>query len=147
MATARDSGRVTDITNIYTQLKLTSATALVPKPDSFITLTASGTTIGYQGYAGKAVLAAIQIEKGGKDPKDNTYYTYTADATNSYFEVLAYFESQDTSKLSFRSSQETPLVTPAYADSIDYTVRKPGITGRQLGVFLSSGTLVPAQDA
>lgn len=36
----------------------------LPLPDGYRTITLSGTTIAYQGYAGKTVLDAIKFEKG-----------------------------------------------------------------------------------
>ena len=62
----------------------------LPMPNDSRTITMSGTTniISYQGYAGKSVLTDIKFEKGGRDPKDDIYYTYTTDRKKKQAQLM-----------------------------------------------------------
>ena len=60
----------------------------LPYPDNYRTITLSGTIITHQGYAAKPVLTTIKFEKGGRDPKDDVYYTYTTDKKRKQAQLL-----------------------------------------------------------
>ena len=74
------------------------------------------------------MLDAIKFEKGGRDPKDNTHYTYTIDKKRKQAQLMGYFENYDTSKL----SKFDKLIPEANANTIDYTDRKIGILGKKI---------------
>ena len=65
---------------------------ILPYPDSYRPIAIGGTTSGdiiaYQGYAAKTVLTTIKFEKGGRDPKDDVYYTYTTDKKRKQAQLL-----------------------------------------------------------
>ena len=62
-AGARDGARLTDMDGIYKQLALKFETdAVLPIPENYRTVLLSGTTITYQGYAGKTTLSTIKFE-------------------------------------------------------------------------------------
>lgn len=84
----------------------------------------------------------IKFEKGGKDPKDGTYYTYTIDRKKKQAQLTGYFEDYDTSKLSLDTSATSPVYT---IKSGAYTGRKVGTIGKLLGTLLESGSLMPVQ--
>ena len=66
-----------------------------PLPDDYVTVTASGTTLGYQGYIGANILELINYQSGGKDPKDDTYFTYYLSKDKKQFQMLAFLEESD----------------------------------------------------
>ena len=113
----------------------------LPYPDGYRAIAMSDDTnvIAYQGYAAKDVLNTIKFEKGGRDPKDNTYFTYTTDKKRKQAQILWYFEEYDTTKL----SNVTKLIPEAYA--ADLTDRKIGVIGKDIGILIESDTLLPAQ--
>ena len=169
-AGARDSVRLTDLNNIYWQLNLIKWTEWeLPLPDNYITIQASWTTIWYQWYAWASVLSTIKLDKWWKDPKDETYYTYTTNYKQNKAQLMAYFEEYDTTKLSYNShshnfpsySYNSPLhswrgvggevwwglVSEVYASSLtDYSKRLVWTMWKKLWILLNSWTLTPIQD-
>lgn len=141
---ARDSARLTDMNNIYGQLNLSlGMDGSLPVPENSRTITLSGAIIAYQGYAGKTVLSAIKFEKGGMDPKDDTYYTYIADRKKKQAQLMGYLEEYDTTKL----SHIIKFFPQSYAAAlIDYSERKIGTLGKKICILVESGTLAPVQD-
>lgn len=110
-----------------------------PMPENGVTITASGVTIGYQGYAKDQTASLAKLSPGaGKDPLDGTYFTYSVNANQSKAELLAFFEKDRSFAL---------LPTPeAYAAS-DNSKRFADTKGDSLGTLLASGTLAPVQEA
>ncbi|MBP8016416.1 prepilin-type N-terminal cleavage/methylation domain-containing protein [Candidatus Gracilibacteria bacterium] len=174
-SSARDSVRISDLTNIQKGLDLYQVKAgYYPIPDNAVNITASGETniIGYQGYASGTVLSLIKLsDGGGKDPLDNTYYTYLTNSNKTKYQLLNFLENQSSiaynshySELNsnnvilanagihtirtngFPFSREGHFfVDQAYADLTDYSKRYINTTGDQLGILLHSGTFVPIQ--
>ena len=145
-ASARDSARLTDLNNMYSQLNLTQGMdGQLPSPDNSIDITASGTLIASQWYAWSSVLESIKFEKGWKDPSDDTYYTYVIDKKKNKAQLLAFFEEYDTKKLSLTLPEN--ILPQTHAATTDYSTRIIGTIGKQLWVLLASGTLVPAQES
>jgi hypothetical protein len=71
-------------------------TGSVPVPDmNVITLTASGSPIGYQGYVGSNVLSIIKTSEA-RDPLDKKYYTYVTNAGYTKYQVLGLTENSNT---------------------------------------------------
>ncbi|MBL4746215.1 MAG: hypothetical protein JKY08_07580 [Flavobacteriaceae bacterium] len=75
-------------------MQVYAATKSLPLPDDYIEISASGTVIAYQGYAGVDVLETIDYTNGGKDPKDDSYYTYYLTKNRKSMQLLAFMEEQ-----------------------------------------------------
>jgi prepilin-type N-terminal cleavage/methylation domain-containing protein len=149
-ASARDSTRLSDITNITKWLWIFQAVSgKLPMPELKIDIQASGTTIWYQWYAWANVLNMIKISNWWKDPLDNTtYYTYSTNSTQSKIQVLWFLEDWSNSAI----STIPPLLSgegwgEGFADPSSYTWRYVITKWGQLWILLNSTTLVPAQTA
>ncbi len=140
---ARDSVRLSDMSSIYTELGMARGrNGVYPMPEGYRTIALSGTVLAYQGYAGKSTLQTIKFEKWGKDPKDNTYYTYTTNKKQSQAQLLGYFEDYDTSKLS-NSTGSSPLLYIATTGA--YANRRIGVIGKSICILVETGSLAPVQ--
>ena len=106
---------------------------VLPAPEDARAIQMNATTIAYQGYAKKKVLSTVKFDKGGRDPKDDTYYTYTTDAKKKQAQLMGYFEEYDTTKLTLLPRAET-----TFAATIDYTERKIGVIGKPIGTLVES---------
>ena len=75
---ARDSVRVSDIATIHKWIwVLLVRWGIIPTPDDRLEVHSSWTLIWYQWDAWKNVLSSIgMIARWGKDPVDDTYYSY-----------------------------------------------------------------------
>jgi prepilin-type N-terminal cleavage/methylation domain-containing protein len=115
---ARESGRTSDLATLSKGLDgIVAAGMTLPRPDStMVTLTASGTVIGYQGYAGKNVLSVAGVGGKMQDPLDGLHYTYLINAAGTRHQVLALYEDA--------ALAAGGLITPAYAGA--YDLRAPG---------------------
>lgn len=124
---ARESARLNDIKVIEKGLGLyaTRHTTL-PLPDSSVTLTASGTTVWYQGAAGTGVLATISQAQKITDPFDNQFYSYFVDANQVSFQLLAMMENSESVALGTTSQ--------TYANG-EYEDRYPKTFGKGLGIL------------
>lgn len=91
---ARDSNRFSQLTKLSDSLQTYAATKSLPLPDDYIEITASGTTIAYQGYVGTDVLETIDYTNGGKDPKDDSFFTYFLSRDRKSLQLLAFMEEQ-----------------------------------------------------
>lgn len=120
----------------------------VPPPDgNMVTLTTSGTVIGYQGYAGPNTLSAIKMSNA-QDPLDKKYYTYLTNATYTKYQILALLEDGSTKVASADTNSNTNLAQNRVPDSsalIDtafagYDTRYPVTKGSRLGVLLGTVT-------
>ncbi|MDD2916519.1 MAG: type II secretion system protein [Candidatus Gracilibacteria bacterium] len=161
-SSARDSSRVSDLTNITKGLEmlLVRNGSVVP-PESpvgggLLTLTASGgSIIGYQGVVGSNVLSVIKMSTT-QDPLDKKYYTYVTNGANTRYQVLALMEDASTTAFVPLSSEgerrgmrdgnilggdkENIFIDTAFAG---YETRTPAMKGYALGVLLaSSGSLL-----
>lgn len=98
---ARDSDRTSDLVNISKGFEVLLAKGnTLPQPDAnMLTITASGITVGYQGYAGSKTLSMIGLGGKGQDPLDNQYYTYVTNSTQNKYQVLGLLESSDNPSL------------------------------------------------
>ena len=89
-----------------------------PLPDDYVEIKYSWETLTYQGKFGKNVVSELSsMKQAPKDPKDNTYYTYTVSADKKNYELLAMMEWEP-EKVAYN-----PFVEAVYAD--DYTDRIP----------------------
>lgn len=132
-ARARDSARTSDLAQLAKSLDLfTAAGNTLPQPDAnLVTLTASGTVIGYQGYAGKNVLRVLDLGGRFQDPTDGQYYTYATNSTMNRYQVLGLLE--DSGNPSLLSFDKLPGVEVAHAA---YDTRYPTSNGASLGILL-----------
>lgn len=128
---ARDSRRISDITNITKGLDIFSIkNGIFPTPDSkSIALTVSGVLIGTQWYVGANVLSIIRMSDT-KDPLDGTYYTYTINADNTKYQILSLMEDSST-----KLTNVPVLIPQAFAG---YETRTPSVKGDTLGILLGS---------
>lgn len=142
---ARDSSRVSNLVNLAKAMEfLTAGGGTLPLPDaSMLTITASGTTIGYQGYAGTNVLRTLSLGGKFQDPVDGKYYTYLTNATRTKYQILNLLEDSGNPSLVVN---EFPGIGTAYAGTYDlrYLLTK----GNQLGILVGTGSSLnqPAQE-
>lgn len=113
-------------------IKLTKAEKL-PIPDDKIDITASGTLLTYQGYAGTWTLGNIWVHWGWVDPVDGTFYTYSTNPSKNKYQLLGFFES---SEYSFSQNN-------TFASLVD---RYPKVKWDDLGIILNSTTQEPIQN-
>jgi len=94
LASARDSNRYSQLTKLSDSLQTYATTKSLPLPDDYIEITASGanTVLAYQGYIGTDVLETIDYTNGGKDPKDDSFFTYYLTKDRKSLQLLALME-------------------------------------------------------
>ena len=110
--------RLSDALQVY------SATKNLPLPDDKVDITASGSTIAYQGYLGTQALETIDYTNGGVDPKDKVPFTYYVNSARSRVQLLAFMEE---------APKTSVLVSGVYA--VDYGNRYPKVYGKKLGIL------------
>lgn len=139
----RDTKRLSDLVVIHDGLQSAITNGDLSIPDSAITINAGWTLVWYQWYAGSSTLSLAWMQNGGKDPKNDTYYTYFLYKDMKSFELMAWLEdSPDKLKLTGYSN---PLVWEAYAWTPDYSVRFPKVYGKQLWVLVDANK-IPVQE-
>jgi prepilin-type N-terminal cleavage/methylation domain-containing protein len=137
---ARDSNRITQMKNINDALTLYSGKNSLPLPDNYYSIfTSPGNLIGYQGYAGQSVLEIVNYTSGGKDPKDEGYYTYYLSADRKRVQLLGYLEEAD-------GLDAVHLPFMSQANAADYTQRFPKVYGKKLGVMTLASNNSPIQE-
>ena len=132
-SSARDSTRLYTATNLIKGLDVTyQQKGSYPLPDApSVTLTLSGTTIGYQGTVGANVLSLANMKGNVLDPLDGQPFTYSVNASLNSEEVMGWLESQSS------SAYQAPRITQtAYA--ANYASRYPFTKGNQLGILVDS---------
>jgi len=131
---ARDSSRLSQLTKLTDGLHVYSTSKRLPLPDDYVSITASGALIAYQWAAWVDVLDTIDYGNGGRDPKDNTYFTYYLDKDRNTFQLLALLEEVPTAS----------IIPQSYA--ADYTNRFIKVYGKKLWVLTTATTNVPIQE-
>jgi prepilin-type N-terminal cleavage/methylation domain-containing protein len=144
---ARDSNRISQLKNITDALNLYQSKNTLPLPETYTTIIASGALIGYQGTAGASILEIVNYTSGGKDPKDDSYYTYYLSSDRKNFQLLTLLEEAD--NLETRNTHTNPnihtsLFTQSYA--ADYTNRFPKVYGKKLWVLTQTISNIPIQE-
>ena len=91
---ARDSVRVSDMATIHKWIwVLLVRWGIIPTPDDRLEVHSSWTLIWYQWDAWKNVLSSIgMIARWGKDPVDDTYYSYMTNKNLTSYQLLWYLE-------------------------------------------------------
>lgn len=133
---ARDANRISQMTKLSDALQVFETTRNLPLPDNYINITASGTTVGYQGYVGVDVQEVLDFSNWGKDPKDDKYFTYYLSQDRSNFQLLAFMEEPE-------SIAYSPF---SQAHAVDYSDRFIKTLGSGLGVLTQTSTNIPAQE-
>ncbi|EKE28608.1 MAG: hypothetical protein ACD_3C00038G0002 [uncultured bacterium (gcode 4)] len=146
-ASARDSTRLSDMSNIAKWLSVFNASAWTyPKPDNSVTITASWVTIWYQWYAWTSVLGIAKLSNWWKDPLDWSYYTYYTDTNKSRFQLLGFLEDWSNIALSYLPlSPRGEGWGEVSADSISYSWRYVLTKWDMLWILLKTGTMLPIQ--
>jgi len=127
---SRDASRIAALQNMSMVLETYLANhTTFPLPDDYVEVKYSWETLTYQGKFGKNVVSELpSMKQAPKDPKDNTYYTYTVSADKKNYELLAMMEGQP-EKVAYN-----PFVEEVYAD--DYTDRIPKTEWESVWVVL-----------
>ncbi len=129
-SSARDSTRLTDITNISKGLSVYSVTAWsVPIPDSYVTATGGALYSILQWVAWKNVLGLVKMSES-KDSLDGNYYSYATNLNRTHFTVWGFLENIDTLWIA-------PFVDITYA--VDYSKRILVIKWDAVGILTESG--------
>jgi hypothetical protein len=68
-------------------------------------------------------LSSIRYVDGGKDPRDETYYSYYMTKNRKHFQLLGFLEDN--------TNLQTNLISSTYA-AIDYSLRTPTVAGNKL---------------
>jgi len=137
---ARDSVRISDLSNIEKQLEIRVTIGWkLPIPENKVDITASWTIISYQGYAWENTLNNIWVHNWWKDPLNDEYYTYVTNVNLNKYEILWFLENQ----LETWINNNIELLSKWYA--IDYTTRIPIVRWNNIWVLLSSIDMVPIQ--
>lgn len=93
---ARDSVRISDLSNIEKSLEITFTKAWkVLIPEDKVDITASWTVLSYQWYAWKQTLQKLWIVWKWKDPLDETYYTYLTNQNLTKYQLMWFLENWD----------------------------------------------------
>ncbi len=140
-ASARDSTRLSDMSNIAKWLSVFNATAgKYPAPEAAIAIYASWIQIWQQWYAWANVLWMIKVSNWWKDPLDaDTYYTYTTNSAQSKFQILWFLEDWSNTALSLKPFSSNR----ANADPSTYSGRYILTRWDALWVILNNVTRVP----
>lgn len=126
---ARDSNRYSQLTKLSDSLQTYAAAKSLPLPDDYIEVQSSGVTIAYQGYVGTDVLETIDYTNGGKDPKDDAFFTYYLTKDRKKLQLLAFMEET----LATNTLLEWNTIYGA-----DYAERSPKVYGQKLWVLVSA---------
>ncbi|EKE28846.1 MAG: LamG protein [uncultured bacterium (gcode 4)] len=141
-SSARDSTRLSDISNIAKWLLVFNATAgKYPIPNNYISINASWAQIWMQWYAGASVLNMIKLSNWWKDPLDWTTYTYLINSGQNKFQIMWFLEDWNNAALSF-----VPFKwNEANADASSYSGRYVYSKWDTLGILLDSQDKSPLQ--
>ncbi len=140
---ARDSVRVSDLSNIEKQLELYLVKwTKLPIPDDELELQSSWVTIWYQWTIWLESLNKIWVHGWWKDPLDDTYYTYRINANKTAYQVMWYLENE--TPISFYSSL---LIGEGLGvrltNAADLTKRYPKLYWKTLWVLVDQVTNKP----
>ncbi len=127
---ARDGVRISDMNNINKWLALFQLKWwFYPKPDNFVTISASWIIIWYEWTAWVNVSRIINTNKIILDPLDNIPYVYYTNPTNTTYQLLWYLE--------WNSLTINNLINTAYANT-DYAKRYPKVLWNNLWILLDT---------
>ena len=127
---ARDSNRISQMVKLSDSLQVYSATKNLPLPDDYVTITVGNPAVnivGYQWDLGVDALETIDYSNGGRDPKDETYFTYFVSSDRTATQLLTFMEEQGAT--SYIGNQ-------TYA--LDYSERYPKAYGKKIWILMSN---------
>jgi len=139
---ARDSNRISQLTKLSDSLQVYSASKTLPLPDDAIDITASWTVIAYQGYVWVDVLESIDYTNWGRDPKDDSYYTYYLTKDRKSLQLMAMMEEQQSVASMSNHLQQVIASTQVNAN---FEERFPKVYGRKLWILTYSDDSNPTQ--
>ncbi len=137
ISTSRDATRISQIQIINQALEWYWKWK-IPLPDDNVIVYANWVIIWYQWYAWKNVLSDIWINNWGKDPSDNSYYTYFTDKKQKYAQILTFLEKSDSWEVSYNR-----FITKTNA--ADNSEKYPMPYWAKLWVMVQSWTNIPIQ--
>jgi len=134
---ARDSNRFSQLTKLSDSLQIYAASKSLPLPDDYIEITASGASnvIAYQWYVWVDVLETIDYTNWGKDPKDDSYFTYYLTKDRQSLQLMTLMEESGSVALQNNTT---------YA--ADYSERFPKVYGKKMWVLTEIDTNTPIQE-
>ena len=138
---SRDSSRLTQVAKITESLNVFQARKTLPLPDDYVSVTAEGKTIWYQGYVWENILKLISYVGGGKDPWDDTFFTYYLTQDKRSFQILTFLEES--------GGLETHIPNFLWVSQThawDYSNRYPKVYGKKLWVLTEAITNIPIQE-
>ena len=142
---ARDSVRVSDLSNIDLQLELYLIKwSKLPIPDDAITLESTWVIVWYQWTIWENTLNRIWVHGGWKDPLDDSNYTYRINWTKTTYQVMWFLEDWTeiaNNPLAPLSGGIASLVANTYA--ADLTNRFPRTKWKTLWILLEQVTNKP----
>jgi prepilin-type N-terminal cleavage/methylation domain-containing protein len=133
----RDTNRLAQLVSISDGLELYRTRNDLPLPDDNVEVQTNGTTIAYQWYVWSNTLETIDFTKGGKDPKDDQYFSYYLTKDRKYFQLMAFLEEEENITAHHR------LITTTNA--VDYSDRFPVVYWKKLWI-LTDVTNRPIQE-
>ncbi len=138
---ARDSNRYSQLTKLSDSLQVYATNKSLPLPDDYIEITASwaSNVIAYQWYVWSDVLETIDYTNGGRDPKDDSYYTYYLTKDRKSLQLMALMEEAG-------SVAGIPNLQMNKTFAVDYSDRFPKVYGRKLWVLTEADTNTPVQE-
>ena len=136
VVSARDANRVSQISGIYKSLETYRIKSYLPLPEDNVLVYASWTIIWYQWYAWENVLNKIWYNDWGRDPLDNTYFTYYLTKDLRKAQIMAFMENE--SEITYNLIDR--------ANAVDYNERYPKVYWSKLWIFTESWTNIPIQE-
>lgn len=94
-ASARDSARIENLANLKKGLDIyRTKNGTYPMPEGPLNILASGSIIGYQGFAKDRMAGLVNLSAGGtKDPSDaGMYTTYSVNASQTKMQAMVFLE-------------------------------------------------------
>ncbi len=143
----RDTNRISQLKAIWDSLHLYETKKSLPLPDEKrLEIKDWATTIAIQWYVWKSVIETIWYTSEGKDPKDNTYFSYYLTKDRKYFQLLSFLEDQPEtiSKLN-NLNKLNKLNNLKTTQAIDYENRYPYVYWKKLWI-LTTDSNEPIQE-
>ena len=109
---------------------------VLPLPDDHITLTSSGTTVGYQWDIGNTFMVELRQSSELRDPLDDSLYTIALNNTRTHYQILSFMESIKSSNIN--------LISSFWIDTTYASERFPRVSWSNIGIVLWDNT-VPVQ--
>lgn len=122
----RDVARITALDSMTEALNLYSLNRKLPEPNDSVQIKIDGKTIAWQGYIWKTILEGIGYPKAGKDPKDDSYFSYYLTRDRKNYQLMAFLEGD---------SELTAGITSTTLADDSYMSRFPKVHGRNLWIM------------